>query len=82
MYDIPVFQKLELALTSVLRGWGRSMSGTQMVVVWPNSDGTITLSQRIGTGHVLPSVDSNPSSVATLQQSASNVRGPLFHGHN
>ncbi|KAF9789870.1 CBD9-like protein [Thelephora terrestris] len=50
-------------------GWGRQMSGTEMVVVWPNSDGTFTLSQRTGTGHVLPTVDSNPSPVATKQDS-------------
>ncbi|KAF9648995.1 CBD9-like protein [Thelephora ganbajun] len=58
-------------------GWGRQMSGSKIVVVWPNSDGTFTLSQRIATGHVLPSVDSNPSRVATMQQSASDVTGSL-----
>lgn len=50
------------------------MSGTSMVIVWPNSDGTFTLSQRIGTGHVEPSVDSSPPRVATVLQSASDVR--------
>lgn len=45
-----------------------------MVIVWSNSDGTFTLSQRTGTGHVEPSVTSNPSSVATKLQSASDVR--------
>lgn len=56
-------------------GWGRQMSGTKMVVVWPNSDGTFTLSQRTGSGHSVPTFDSNPSSVATKQQSASDVKG-------
>lgn len=45
-----------------------------MVIMWPNSDGTFTLSQRKGTGHVEPSVDSSPSLVATKLQSASDVR--------
>lgn len=49
------------------------MSGSPIVVVWPNSDGTFTLSQRMATGHVMPEVDSNPPRVATMQQSASDV---------
>ena len=53
-----------------------------MVVLWSNSDGSITLSQRTGTGHVLPSVDSSPSRVATVQDSASDVRGSPFSGHH
>lgn len=56
-------------------GWGRSMSGSKMVIVWSNSDGTFTLSQRTGSGHVLPTVDSNPSSVATKLDSGSDVTG-------
>ena len=55
------------------------MSGSDMVVLWSNSDGTITLSQRTGTGHVMPTVDSSPSRVASLQQSASDVRSSPFH---
>lgn len=58
------------------------MSGSKMVIVWPNSDGTFTLSQRTGTGHVLPTVDSNPSPLATKELSASDVRGPFFHRHD
>jgi hypothetical protein len=55
------------------------MSGTPVVVVWPNSDGTITLSQRKPTGHALPPVDPNPPRVATVEQSASDVRGSPFY---
>lgn len=58
------------------------MTGTKMVVVWPNSDGTFTLSQRTGSGHVLPSVDSNPSPLATKETSASDVRDLSFHDHD
>lgn len=54
------------------------MSGTKMVVVWPNSDGTFTLSQRTGTGHVLPTFDANPSPVATQDLSASEVCGMII----
>lgn len=50
------------------------MSGSTMVVVWSNSDGTITLSQRTATGHDLPSVDSSPARVATVEASSSDVR--------
>jgi len=57
------------------------MSGTDMVIVWPNSDGTFTLSQRTGTGHDMPEVDSSPARVATIQQSASDVRSSAFHGY-
>jgi len=49
-----------------------------MVIVWSNSDGSITLSQRTGSGHELPSVDSSPARVATVQASASDVRDSPF----
>ncbi|KAG8897988.1 hypothetical protein FRC01_011075, partial [Tulasnella sp. 417] len=37
-----------------------------MVITWPNSDGTITISQREATEHVMPTVVPNPTDVATL----------------
>lgn len=46
-----------------------------MVIMWPNSDGSVTLSQRQATGEVMPQVVSNPPRVATLQQSLSSVSG-------
>ena len=52
-----------------------------MVIVWPNSDGTFTLSQRTGSGHVEPAVTANPSSLATKLQSASDVRNSSSHPH-
>lgn len=57
------------------------MTGSNIVVMWPNSDGTITLSQRKATGHALPPVDPNPPRIATLQQSASDVRSSPFYSY-
>nr|XP_019012657.1 uncharacterized protein I206_02152 [Kwoniella pini CBS 10737]OCF51438.1 hypothetical protein I206_02152 [Kwoniella pini CBS 10737] len=35
-------------------GFGNSMINSPMVIVWPNSDGSITLSQRKANNHVTP----------------------------
>jgi hypothetical protein len=58
------------------------MAGSDVVVLWPNSDGTFTLSQRTATGHELPSVDSSPARVATMLQSASDVRDSPFSANS
>nr|XP_019045750.1 hypothetical protein I302_06141 [Kwoniella bestiolae CBS 10118]OCF24680.1 hypothetical protein I302_06141 [Kwoniella bestiolae CBS 10118] len=42
-----------------------------MIIAWPNSDGSITLSQRKTNNHVTPTVDSNPPRKATLLSSSS-----------
>lgn len=50
------------------------MSDAAIVVMWANSDGTFTLSQRSSSGEVMPTVDSNPARVATRQSTLSSVR--------
>ncbi|GJE97085.1 CBD9-like protein [Phanerochaete sordida] len=48
-------------------GFGSSMNNnTSVVVMWPNSDGSVTLSQRLAAGHVEPRLDPQPSRVATV----------------
>ncbi|KAK0213310.1 hypothetical protein DFS33DRAFT_1377795 [Desarmillaria ectypa] len=54
-------------------GFGNRMDNTQMVIMWSNSDGTITLSQRRGNGHDTPRVDSKPDRVAALVEAASST---------
>ncbi|KAK0462503.1 uncharacterized protein EV420DRAFT_1192002 [Desarmillaria tabescens] len=56
-------------------GFGTQMSGSPMVIMWSNSDGTITVSQRQASGHSEPQVVSNPPRVATLAESASTTSG-------
>jgi len=45
-----------------------------MVIMWPNSDGTVTLSQRKAPFEVQPTLDSNPPRVATFSKSLTSVR--------
>ncbi|KAJ2918043.1 hypothetical protein MD484_g2374, partial [Candolleomyces efflorescens] len=59
----------------IAMGFGTSMTRTPMVIMWPNSDGSITLSQRQASGEVEPQVVSSPPRVATLQQSLSVTSG-------
>lgn len=47
-------------------GFGTEMPNSPMVITWPNSDGTITISQREATEHVMPRVVANPTDIATL----------------
>ncbi|OBZ70665.1 hypothetical protein A0H81_09410 [Grifola frondosa] len=56
-------------------GFGTTMAGSPMVIMWPNSDNSITLSQRLATGEIMPIVDSNPPRAATLQESLSDLAG-------
>lgn len=51
------------------------MANSPMVIMWPNSDGSITLSQRTAPGEVMPSVDSSPPRVATAEPSLSALTG-------
>lgn len=55
------------------RGFGTQMENSPMVVMWPNSDSSITLSQRSASGEVMPTVVSNPPRVATLSTALSTV---------
>jgi hypothetical protein len=45
-----------------------------MVIMWPNRDGTVTLSQRAATGHSEPKVVQNPPRNATKYLQLSSVR--------
>ncbi|KAI3602750.1 CBD9-like protein [Moniliophthora roreri] len=54
-------------------GFGRSMIGSPMVVLWSNADGTVTLSQREADGYTEPKVVQEPDRVASLVQGSSSV---------
>jgi hypothetical protein len=56
-------------------GFGTAMANAKMVIMWPNPDGKITLSQRTASGEVMPTVDNNPPRVATLSTVLSSVNG-------
>ncbi|EJU04265.1 CBD9-like protein [Dacryopinax primogenitus] len=49
-------------------GFGTQMPGSPLVVLWPNADGTVTLSQRMASDYIMPTVQANPPRVATLSQ--------------
>lgn len=52
-------------------GFGTQMANTPMVIMWMNSDGTVTLSQRKAPSEVMPTVDSNPARTASLDNELS-----------
>ncbi|CAE6438048.1 unnamed protein product [Rhizoctonia solani] len=56
-------------------GFGDRMVGTPAVVVWPNSDDTITLAQRKATAHASPPIDPAPPRIATLREDLSTLTG-------
>lgn len=47
---------------------------TPMVIMWPNSDGSITLSQRQAPSEIMPTLVANPPKVATVAPALSTVR--------
>jgi Cytochrome domain of cellobiose dehydrogenase len=49
------------------------MANAKMVIMWPNSDGSVTLSQRTASGEVMPTPDNNPPRVATLVTTTMNT---------
>jgi hypothetical protein len=51
------------------------MASSAMVIMWPNGDGTITLSQRTARGEVMPTFDNNPPRMATQSSSLSITNG-------
>jgi len=61
------------ALGWMAMGFGTQMAQSPMVVMWPNSDGSVTLSQRIASGHVMPTVQASPPRVATFLESATDL---------
>lgn len=67
----------DFVLRMFRRGFGSQMANTPMVIMWSNSDGTITLSQRQAQREVMPTVVANPPRVATLNDALSNVSGHL-----
>ncbi|KAL0563783.1 hypothetical protein V5O48_018280 [Marasmius crinis-equi] len=58
-------------------GFGSQMAGSPMVIFWSNSDGSITMSQREASGHVMPTVVSNPTRVASLVNGLSSSTGSI-----
>ncbi|KAJ7233918.1 hypothetical protein C8J57DRAFT_1381237 [Mycena rebaudengoi] len=56
-------------------GFGTQMINTPMVIMWPNADGTVTLSQRQAGGYSMPTVVNAPPRVATLQSTLSTATG-------
>jgi hypothetical protein len=42
------------------------MVNSEMVITWPNDDGSATLSQRKATMHAMPQVNPAPSRIAKL----------------
>jgi hypothetical protein len=56
-------------------GFGDIMANSPMVIMWPNSDSSITLSQRSASGEVMPTVVSNPPRVATVSTALSTTSG-------
>ncbi|KAJ7141109.1 hypothetical protein C8R44DRAFT_240954 [Mycena epipterygia] len=56
-------------------GFGTQMSNTPMVIMWGNSDGSVTLSQRQASSEVMPTLVSSPPRVATLSTALSTTSG-------
>ncbi|KAF5374583.1 hypothetical protein D9757_010155 [Collybiopsis confluens] len=56
-------------------GFGTSMIDTPMVVMWPNSDGSITLSQRMAASYSMPVVVPDPPRMATISKELSTSAG-------
>ncbi|TFK25733.1 CBD9-like protein [Coprinopsis marcescibilis] len=56
-------------------GFGRTMVGSPMIIMWANGDGTVTLSQRQATRQAEPAVVDDPPRIATLQQTLSVTSG-------
>ncbi|KZP34221.1 CBD9-like protein [Athelia psychrophila] len=63
------------ALGWMAMGFGSTMANTPMVIMWPNSDGSITLSQRTSTGHSMPTVQSSPPRIAAASTTLSTTSG-------
>jgi hypothetical protein len=65
-------------LTPCGSGFGRQMINTPMVILWPNGDGTITVSQRQASGHTMPQVVDAPPRLANVSMASSSVSNYLF----
>ncbi|KAL0563809.1 hypothetical protein V5O48_018254 [Marasmius crinis-equi] len=58
-------------------GFGSKMDSNSMAIFWTNSDGSITMSQRTGSGHDTPLVESNPARPTTLVDNLSSATGSV-----
>ncbi|KAF7789571.1 hypothetical protein EIP86_000517 [Pleurotus ostreatoroseus] len=47
-------------------GFGPRMNDTPLVIMWPNEDGSVTLSQRQASGHTAPVPVASPPHTATV----------------
>ncbi|EMD33767.1 hypothetical protein CERSUDRAFT_87110 [Gelatoporia subvermispora B] len=56
-------------------GFGTQMADSPMVIMWGNSDGSITLSQRQAPQEVMPTVVPSPPRVATAMPALSTLSG-------
>ncbi|KAI5822612.1 hypothetical protein K523DRAFT_256669 [Schizophyllum commune Tattone D] len=59
---------LEEPLGWMAVGWGDRMPQTHMAVLWPNTDGTVTLSQRFARGHMEPRLENRPPRIASIPE--------------
>lgn len=62
-----------LKLTPRSSGFGDSMTTSQMVIMWPNKDGSVTLSQRKASSHTQPQLDRAPQRTAQTYLAISAV---------
>ncbi len=69
----PIQTNLFLCSSFGYSGFGSQMANTPMVIMWINSDGTATLSQRKAPSEVMPTVDSSPPRTATMATKLSVV---------
>jgi len=59
-------------------GFGLEMVNTPMVIMWGNSDGSVTLSQRRTSTYTMPTVDPTPPRIATLGNTVSTASSSEF----
>ncbi|KAF8899494.1 hypothetical protein CPB84DRAFT_1825362 [Gymnopilus junonius] len=56
-------------------GFGRAMGDSPMIIMWPNSDGTATITQRSSHGHSTPTIESSPPFTAEMSQAYTITSG-------
>ncbi|KAL1712478.1 hypothetical protein EV715DRAFT_277962 [Schizophyllum commune] len=59
---------LEEPLGWMAVGWGDRMPQTHMAILWPNTDGSVTLSPRFARGHMEPRLDNRPPRIASISE--------------
>jgi len=62
--------KAELGWMAI--GFGTKMADSAIVILWPNDDMSVTVSQRTAPSEVMPTLDANPARVATFAEEDSN----------